>query len=65
MRHRLRVSALAATLTVCSTLAAGVSSLHAYPERPVNLVVPWGVGGGGDRVGRVNCSHRSWASRCR
>lgn len=53
MRHRLRVSALAATLIVCGTLAAGVSSLRAYPERPINLVVPWGVGGGGDRVGRV------------
>jgi tripartite-type tricarboxylate transporter receptor subunit TctC len=53
MRHRLRVRALAAALVFCCTLAAGVNSLHAYPDRPINLVVPWGVGGGGDRVGRV------------
>jgi tripartite-type tricarboxylate transporter receptor subunit TctC len=53
MRHRLRVRALTATLVFCGTLAAGVSSLHANPDRPINLVVPWGVGGGGDRVGRV------------
>jgi putative tricarboxylic transport membrane protein len=53
MRHRLRVRGLAATLVLCGTLAAAVSALHAYPERPVNLIVPWGVGGGGDRVGRI------------
>lgn len=24
-----------------------------YPNRPITMIVPWGVGGGGDRVGRV------------
>ncbi len=25
----------------------------AFPDRPINMIVPWGVGGGGDRVGRI------------
>jgi tripartite-type tricarboxylate transporter receptor subunit TctC len=53
MRHRLRVRALATVVVLCGNLAAGLNPVHAYPERPVNLIVPWGVGGGGDRVGRI------------
>ncbi len=26
---------------------------RAFPDRPINMIVPWGVGGGGDRVGRI------------
>ena len=53
MRQIFRVRALIAAFAVCGMLAGGVMSARAYPERPINLIVPWGVGGGGDRVGRV------------
>jgi tripartite-type tricarboxylate transporter receptor subunit TctC len=41
-----------AALVVAATLLTAFSA-SAFPDRPVNVVVPWGVGGGGDRVGRV------------
>lgn len=34
-------------------LAVTVAPASAFPDRPVNMVVPWGVGGGGDRVARI------------
>jgi tripartite-type tricarboxylate transporter receptor subunit TctC len=34
-------------------LIAAASIASAFPDRPINMIVPWGVGGGGDRVGRV------------
>ncbi len=47
-----RVSRLAAGLVVAG-ITFGATSARAFPDRPINLIVPWGVGGGGDRVGRV------------
>lgn len=41
-----------AGLLVVGTIVAAAPA-HAYPDRPINMIVPWGVGGGGDRVGRI------------
>lgn len=37
-------------------LAVGIFAAdlaRAFPDRPINMIVPWGVGGGADRVGRI------------
>lgn len=52
MRRDVRMVGAAAALLVAATLLTAFPA-NAFPDRPVNLVVPWGVGGGGDRVGRV------------
>ena len=44
-------SLLAALISVSMVLSAGPA--RAFPDRPINLILPWGAGGGGDRVGRV------------
>lgn len=36
-----------------SAMAFTAGPARAFPDRPVTMIVPWGVGGGGDRVGRV------------
>lgn len=36
-----------------SALVVAAGPARAFPDRPVTMIVPWGVGGGGDRVGRV------------
>lgn len=41
-------AAAATALTVVSSAA-----LAGYPERPIEMVVPWGAGGGTDAVGRI------------
>jgi tripartite-type tricarboxylate transporter receptor subunit TctC len=38
---------------ICACIILNSKSASAFPDRPINLVVPWGVGGGGDRAGRV------------
>lgn len=52
MRSNDRLFRLIAALTVAGTIY-GTSPARAFPDHPINMVVPWGVGGGGDRVGRV------------
>jgi putative tricarboxylic transport membrane protein len=52
MRCDMRVLRSVAGLFLAVMIVAA-SPAHAYPDRPINMVVPWGVGGGGDRVGRV------------
>ena len=32
---------------------AGAAHAEGYPERPIQLIVPWGAGGGTDAVGRL------------
>ncbi|SMC46548.1 tripartite tricarboxylate transporter substrate binding protein [Primorskyibacter flagellatus] len=34
-------------------ILAGTVSAQEYPERPIQLIVPWGAGGGTDAVGRL------------
>ena len=34
-------------------MAFTAAPASAFPDRPVNMVVPWGGGGGGDRVARI------------
>ena len=49
--------------TVIAALAFATASLaHAqYPQRPVQLIVPWGAGGGTDATARIigRCSRGS------
>ncbi|WP_134678670.1 Bug family tripartite tricarboxylate transporter substrate binding protein [Paracoccus ravus] len=41
-------------LAAAMTLAGWASpALAEYPERPIELIVPWGAGGGTDAVGRI------------
>ena len=45
-------------LTVASAIASAIAvvsgtAVAAYPERPIEMVVPWGAGGGTDAVGRI------------
>jgi putative tricarboxylic transport membrane protein len=45
------------TLALCSLITAaglvGRPALAEYPERPVELIVPWGPGGGADQLARL------------
>lgn len=52
MRTSTKVRHLLVALSLIGTML-GAPSARAFPDRPINLIVPWGVGGGGDRVGRV------------
>ncbi|TRW98892.1 tripartite tricarboxylate transporter substrate binding protein [Paracoccus sp. M683] len=40
-------------LAVSAMLAVPGVALAEYPERPIELIVPWGAGGGTDAVGRI------------
>jgi tripartite-type tricarboxylate transporter receptor subunit TctC len=39
-------------LALGALAASRVASAAAYPERPIELIVPWGPGGGADQLGR-------------
>ncbi|NDW06198.1 tripartite tricarboxylate transporter substrate binding protein [Jiella pacifica] len=54
----LRRSLLAATAAITmAALAAPVANAQEdYPSRPIQMIVPWGAGGGTDAVGRVVAS---------
>ena len=58
-----RRSFLATTALVAAAGVAGLTGLagsafaqDAYPSRPIQMIVPWGAGGGTDAVGRVFAS---------
>ena len=51
VRRSIAALLLAGVIFAAVTLAADLA--HAYPDRPINMIVPWGVGGGADRVGRI------------
>jgi tripartite-type tricarboxylate transporter receptor subunit TctC len=40
-------------LTLAVLLAASSAALAQYPQRPVQLIVPWGAGGGTDATARI------------
>src|SRR5260370_39437209 len=53
--HRRR---LGGVLLLCGWLIAGISNAvqavdEPYPVRPIDLIVPWGPGGGADYIGRA------------
>lgn len=41
-------------LALAPSLGATVQAQEAFPSRPITLIVPWGPGGGADRLGRVS-----------
>ncbi len=49
-RHFLATGAM---LVSAGMLAATSVAAQDYPERPIQMIVPWGAGGGTDAVGRV------------
>ncbi|SMO44325.1 Bug family tripartite tricarboxylate transporter substrate binding protein [Paracoccus laeviglucosivorans] len=49
MKRRSFLPLVAAALT----LTAVTPALAEYPERPIEMIVPWGAGGGTDAVGRI------------
>ena len=54
MSRRTVLHAIAALgLSLPLALGAAAPALADYPERPIQLVVPWGAGGGTDAVGRM------------
>src|SRR5690606_22868476 len=42
-----------ASALVLSALAVAPASAQSYPDKAINLIVPWGAGGGTDAVGRI------------
>lgn len=53
-RYTLTLKALAGLLGICLALVSSLSyAQQGYPNRPIRLVVPWGVGTPGDSVGRI------------
>ncbi|MCQ0987202.1 tripartite tricarboxylate transporter substrate binding protein [Jiella marina] len=54
----LRRTLLATTIAAAASLAVtGVASAQEdYPSRPIQMIVPWGAGGGTDAVGRIIAS---------
>jgi tripartite-type tricarboxylate transporter receptor subunit TctC len=38
---------------VCAVFAGGKATAAGYPERPIELIVPWGPGGGADQLARL------------
>jgi len=53
MRMRAAVPVLWISLALGILTVPATAFGEKYPDRPITMVVPWGVGGGGDRVGRV------------
>lgn len=52
MTRRFFLSGLAGATALVMALPPG-AALAEYPDRPIELIVPWGAGGGTDAVGRI------------
>ena len=55
MRRRSLIT-LAVTLAGLGSLGGAAVAQEDYPSRPIQMIVPWGAGGGTDAVGRVMAS---------
>jgi tripartite-type tricarboxylate transporter receptor subunit TctC len=52
MRFAHKLTVLSAVLAIAASVG-GVASAAGYPERPIELIVPWGPGGGADQLARL------------
>lgn len=51
---RIKVLTVASAVAVAAAIAVfSGTAVAAYPQRPIEMVVPWGAGGGTDAVGRI------------
>ena len=57
MRILLNIAAVLAALTVGAAQAQ-------YPQRPIQLIVPWGAGGGTDATARIIASSPCMTASC-
>ena len=53
MRSTTRRFALLLAVAVSAALFGGKATAAGYPERPIELIVPWGPGGGADQLARL------------
>ena len=54
--YRRTLISVAAALAGTTLLGIGAAYAQSYPERPIQMIVPWGAGGGTDAVGRIFAS---------
>ena len=53
MRSTTRSFAMLVALALSAALFGGKAIAAGYPERPIELIVPWGPGGGADQLARL------------
>ena len=53
MRSTTRRFGLLVAVAVSAALLGGKAQAAGYPERPIELIVPWGPGGGADQLARL------------
>jgi tripartite-type tricarboxylate transporter receptor subunit TctC len=53
MRSTTRSFAMLVALALSAALFGGKAVAAGYPERPIELIVPWGPGGGADQLARL------------
>lgn len=53
MLSTVRAFAALFAVALCGALTTGKAAAAGYPERPIELIVPWGPGGGADQLARL------------
>jgi len=53
MRSIARTATRTCAVALAAALLSGVPARAEYPERPIELIVPWGPGGGADQLARL------------